>query len=367
MTATAPRDTPSRRRLLTAGAGAAAAFAAAAASGCAPEPRSRPAVAPGASARPEPRQPGVTTPQRRAALVLSYDLVPGLGGSAGVRALREVFARWTPRGTESVAVTVGVGPALPGRLGVPAPGGLRELPAFPGDRLEAGRCGGDVLLKVCADEQAAVASAAERLTRLAAGTLRVRWRQRGFLPATPAGQTPRNLLGFKDGSAQPTPEECERWVWGADGSTFLVVRRIHIRVDDFTGLALGRQEEVIGRRRASGAPIGGRREHDEVDIFAKTPEGRYVLPLHSHVRAASPRPDGGARMLRRGYSYDEGPADRGLLFLGFMKDPALFVRVQERLAARDELSRFIEHRGSAVAYVLPGAGPRAALGRGFLG
>ncbi|MEU6348985.1 Dyp-type peroxidase [Streptomyces sp. NPDC047072] len=360
MTATAPRDTPSRRRFLATGAVGAAL---AAASGCSPEPRRRSAA--GSEAGTGVRQSGVTSPQQRAALVLSYDLVPGLSGPAGARALREVFARWAfPR---SVTVTVGVGPALPARLGVPVPVGLRELPGFPGDRLDSGWCGGDVLVKVGADDHVTTAVEAARLTRLAAGTLRVRWRQRGFLPVTPAGETPRNLLGFKDGSAQPTPEECERWVWGADGGTFLVVRRIHIRVDDFARLALGRQEEVIGRRRASGAPIGGRREHDEVDIFAKTPEGRYVLPLHSHVRAASPRPDGGARMLRRGYSYDEGPDDRGLLFLGFMKDPALFVRVQERLAARDELSRFIEHRGSAVAYVLPGAGPREALGTPLLG
>ena len=142
-------------------------------------------------------------------------------------------------------------------------------------------------------------------------------------------------------------------MWDQDGGTFLVVRRIRLRVEEFARLTEHRQEEVIGRRRADGAPLDGGREDDDVDIFAKTPHGRYITPLDSHVRAASPRLDAGARMLRRGYSYDDGPHDRGLLFLAFMRDPALFVRVQRRMAARDELSRFSEHQGSAVAYVPP--------------
>jgi deferrochelatase/peroxidase EfeB len=205
---------------------------------------------------------------------------------------------------------------------------------------------------------------ATRLSRLAVGD--IRWRQDGHLPPTPPGETPRNLLGFKDGSANPTPEECERWVWDGRGGTFVVVRRIHVDADRFGRLPKTRQEEVIGRHRASGAPLGGRREREDADIFAKTPQGRYVIPLHAHVRAASPRLDGGARMLRGGYSYDNGPDDRGLLFVAFMRDPALFVRVQERLAERDELSGFTRHRGSAVAYVLPGAAAGRPLGAGLV-
>ncbi|MDW4908694.1 Dyp-type peroxidase [Streptomyces sp. ADMS] len=104
------------------------------------------------------------------------------------------------------------------------------------------------------------------------------------------------------------------------------------------------------------------RLYDDVDIFAKTPQGRYVIPLRSHVRAAGPRLDAGARMLRRGYGYDAGPDDRGLLFVAFMRDPVLFARVQHRMTATDELSRFTEHRASAVAYVLPGALPGEDLG-----
>ncbi|NEB04424.1 Dyp-type peroxidase, partial [Streptomyces sp. SID13726] len=229
--------------------------------------------------------------------------------------------------------------------------GLRELRPFPGDRLDPARCGGDLIVQLRADDARTAERTAARLT--ARTPLRPRWRQAGFLPPTPPGETPRNLLGFKDGSANPTPEECERWVWDEADGTFLVVRRIRLRVEEFARLDERRQEAVVGRRRADGAPLDGGREDDDVDIFAKTPHGRYLTPLGSHVRAASPRLDAGARMLRRGCSYDDGPDDRGLLFLAFMRDPGLFVRVQRRMAAQDELSRFSEHRGSAVAYVPP--------------
>jgi deferrochelatase/peroxidase EfeB len=314
------------------------------------------------------RQPGVTTAQQRAALVLACDLDPALRGAEGARALRAVLRGWsraldTDR-PASLTATVGIGPRLPARLGLPVPAGLRELPPFPGDRLDPARCGGDLIVQLCADDPGVLRRTAARLLT-AGGPVRPRWRQTGFLPPTPPGSTPRNLLGFKDGSSNPTPEECERWVWTGN-ATFLVVRRVHLRVAEFGRLATDRQEEVIGRRRADGAPLGGGREDDDVDVFAKTPHGRYVTPLGSHTRAASPRLDAGARMLRRGYSYDNGPDDRGLLFLAFMKDPNLFVRVQRRMAAQDELSRFSEHRGSAVAYVLPGAPRGQEPGAGFL-
>jgi len=382
---------PARRDVLTRAAALGA--LAATASGCADGTLSRPPAAAGAPAFRfrGPRQAGVTTQQQTAALVMAYDLAPAVRGAGGVRALREVLGRWTRAlaevldselapptpvqakeikeiggaGTSRLTATVAVGPRLPRLLCVAAPRALRELPPFSDDRLDPAYGGGDLLVQLCADDPRVTAAAARTLTRLAGDTLRPRWRQTGFLPPTPAGQTPRNLLGFKDGTQNPTPAECERWVWSED-ATFLVVRRVHIDVAGFARLGTGRQEAIIGRHRASGAPLGRRHEHEDVDIFAKTPQGRYVIPVGAHVRAASPRLDAGARMLRRGYSYDDGPGDRGLLFLAFMRDPALFARVQHRMTATDDLSRFIEHRGSAVAYVLPGALPGEDLGARLL-
>ncbi|MGQ4358295.1 Dyp-type peroxidase [Streptomyces sp. SAS_272] len=276
-------------------------------------------------------------------------------------------ARAAGGGRESrLTATLGVGPGLPDRLGLRAPDALRDLPSFPGDRLDPARCGGDVLVQLCADSADVTEATAATLTRLAGDALVPRWRQAGFLPPSPdGGGTPRDLLGFKNGSANPTAEECERWVWSGD-ATYLVVRRVHLRVEDFARLAVHRQEEVVGRRRATGAPLDGGSEDDEVDPLAKDAQGRYTTPPRSHVRAVSPRLDDGARMLRRSYSYADGPTDQGLLFLAFMRDPALFARVQRRMAAQDDLTAFIQARGSAVAYVLPGAGPGRPLGAELL-
>ncbi|MDQ0830913.1 deferrochelatase/peroxidase EfeB [Streptomyces achromogenes] len=383
-------DTPTRRSVLIAGAGIGLT-----ATACTREARP-PAGAPGPGAHAaRRRQAGVTTPQQATALILAYDLDPALRGTAGARELKAVLERWTRALAETqetaetqqngdtgdtgeaqeagggrvarLTATLGVGPRLPDRLGLRAPDALRDLPSFPGDRLDPARCDGDVLVQLCADSADAAEATAATLTRLAGDALSPRWRQGGFLPPSPdGGGTPRDLLGFKNGSANPTAEECERWVWAGD-ATYLVVRRVHLRVEDFARLAVHRQEEIVGRRRATGAPLDGGSEHDDVDPLAKDAQGRYTTPPRSHVRAASPRLDDGARMLRRSYSYADGPTDQGLLFLAFMRDPALFARVQRRMAAQDDLAAFTQARGSAVAYVLPGAGPGRPLGAELLG
>ncbi|MGW0943368.1 Dyp-type peroxidase [Streptomyces sp. NPDC002623] len=356
-------DAPTRRRVLIAGVGIGLTVTACTRDADPPQGAPGPALH-------GMRQAGVTTPQQATALLLAYDLDPELRGAAGVRALKAVLGAWThalgSSGAVRLTATVGIGPRLPGRLGVPVPAALRELPPFPGERLDPARCGGDVLVQLCADSADATEAAAATLTRLAGDTLRPRWRQAGFLPPSPdGGGTPRDLLGFKNGSANPTAEECERWVWTGD-ATYLVVRRVHLSVEDFARLPVHRQEEIIGRRRETGGPLDGVDGMDGVD-GGGVDGGRDVVPPHSHVRAADPGLDAGARMLRRGYSYADGPTDQGLLFLAFMRDPALFTRVQRRMAARDELSRFSEARGSAVAYVLPGARPGRPLGAELLG
>ncbi|WP_234437106.1 Dyp-type peroxidase [Streptomyces maremycinicus] len=350
-------EAPTRRRVLIAGAGLGLSVTA-----CARDvDPSEDARGPGFHGL---RQAGVTTPRQATVLLLAYDLDPGLRGAAGARALKAVLGSWTDALAETLesdgsraarlTATVGIGPALPAALGLRAPAALRELPVFTGDRLDPERCGGDVLVQLCADTADATEAVAETLTRLAGETLVPRGRQDGFLPPSPDGDsTPRDLLGFEDGAANPTPEECERWVWSGN-ATYLVVRRIHLRLEDFARLAVRRQEEIIGRSRSTGGPSAG------------GPEDADAAPPRSHLRAVDPRLDSGARMLRRGYSYADGPADQGQLFLAFMRDPALFVRVQRRMAAQDELSGFAEARGSAVAYVLPGARPGRPLGADLL-
>ncbi|MFF4081950.1 Dyp-type peroxidase [Streptomyces sp. NPDC001777] len=308
-------------------------------------------------------QPGIATAQAAHVLLLAHDLSPARPGPAAVRrVLSDWWTDWTTRPSPGLTPTVAIGPFLHRKLGLTAPPRLKDLPTFPHDRLDPRHGGGDVLVQLCGPSAAACEQAAARLTARATGILVPRWRQPGFLPPHPTGQTPRNLFGFKDGTQNPPPHELTRWIWHDDGSTYLVYRRIHMHTDTFTALPTTRQEQIIGRHRTTGAPLGAHHEHDPANLYAKTPQGRYHIPADAHIRLAHPRLDGGARMLRRGYTYDNGPHDHGLLFLAYLRDPALFTRVQERLATTDALTPFIEHRASAIAHVLPPPPPGTPLG-----
>ena len=111
---------------------------------------------------------------------------------------------------------------------------------------------------------------------------------------------------------------------------------------------------MFGRRKASGAPVGGHREGDPL-----VPE---QLPPQSHARLAAPATNGGAQLLRRGYSYTDGfdaeGLDAGLVFLAYQRDPrAQFVPIMRRLAAHDALNEYTRHVGSALFACPPGVGP----------
>ncbi|MGW2374153.1 Dyp-type peroxidase [Kitasatospora sp. NPDC001683] len=347
----------------------------------APPPPSAPAVAFHGE-----RQAGVIAPQQPATLLLALDLAPA-ATSDGRAALRSLLGELTrvlaeaaggasadPRlqGGEPAQLSslVGVGPGLAARLGLNVPAALAELPAFPGDRLDPARGGGDLLVQLCAADRWPLTVVAELLgTAARSAGATVRWTQPGFLPRTPSGTTPRNLFGFKDGTANPDATEAKQWVWGPPGpyehGTVLVYRRIRMDTAGFAALPEDRRDLAMGRRRTDGAPLTGTAERDDPDIYAKNPDGSYVIPNSAHVRLTSPRLDSGARMLRRGYSYDDGPDDRGLLFCAFVRDPEQFTRVQNRLAAKDALNPFLVHTASAVVYVLPGVREGGVLGEGL--
>ncbi|MFE7414402.1 Dyp-type peroxidase [Streptomyces laurentii] len=332
------------------------------------------------------RQAGVLAPQQPATHLLAFDL-PRTSAAADRKTLREVLGALTgtlataasdapadPRlqggATTRLTSLVGIGPAAAARLRLDVPASLGVLPAFPGDRLDPRRGDGDLLVQLCAADRWTLTVVAELVAAAARSAGAVpRWTQSGFMAPTAPGTTPRNLFGSKDGTANPDRAAADQWVWGPSGAhrdgTVLVYRRIHMDVAGFGALPEGKRDRVIGRRAGDGSPLSGTAEHDEPDVYAKNPDGSYVIPATAHVRLASPRLDRGARMLRRSYSYDDGPDDRGLLFCAFMRDLNQFVRVQERLATRDALNPFVQHRASAVAYVLPGAEKSGTLGDGL--
>ncbi|HEY5108463.1 MAG TPA: iron uptake transporter deferrochelatase/peroxidase subunit [Acidimicrobiales bacterium] len=290
-----------------------------------------------------------------------------------------------------LTLTVGYGPSLfDGRFGLAArrPRSLIDLPAFPGDALDPARSGGDLCVQACADDPQVAFHAIHNLTRLGLGTVSLRHLQLGFgrtaAAAHGASSTPRNLLGFKDGTDNIAPSDAgalDKFVWvggSADqswmqGGTYLVARRIRVHLEAWDRSTLGDQERTIGRAKTSGAPLGSAREHDPVDLKALDDFGAPRIPDSSHIRAAAPTTNHGATILRRGYSFVDGvdpstgELDAGLFFVCFQQDPSeQFVRIQRRLAAQDALTTYLVHTGSGVFACPRGPGPGRPWGHGLL-
>jgi deferrochelatase/peroxidase EfeB len=280
-------------------------------------------------------------------------------------------------GPARLTVTVGFGPSLfDDRFGLAAkrPAALADIPPLPGDTLQPGRSGGDLCVQACADDPTVAFHVIRNFARLARGTAVMKWSQLGFgrTSSTSASQeTPRNLMGFKDGTNNIKEEngtDLDDFVWVGDGTdqpwmkggSYLVARRIRMLIESWDTDYLADQENVIGRFKTSGAPLTGQHEFDTVDLSA-TRAGKPVIPADAHIRLAAPATNGGQKILRRGYSYTDGNdpetalLDAGLFFICFQKDPRRqFVPIQRRLARFDALNEYIRHTGSALFAVPPG-------------
>jgi deferrochelatase/peroxidase EfeB len=277
-----------------------------------------------------------------------------------------------------LTITFGWGPTLfekdgEDRFGLASrrPVALQPIPDLPGDNLDPDLSGGDLCVQACADDPQVAFHAVRNLARIGRGSAVIRWSQLCFgrtSSTSSAQKTPRNLMGFKDGTNNIRAEDEEamdNYVWvreGPDwmrGGTYLVARRIRMLIEIWDRSPLLEQEQTIGRHRASGAPLGKEDEFDPVDLKAKGPDGLPAIPMDSHVRLA--RQDPNERILRRGYSFTDGmdtrtgQLDAGLFFISFQQDPGKqFVPLQRRLGQNDRLTEYIQHTGSAVFACPPG-------------
>jgi deferrochelatase/peroxidase EfeB len=287
-----------------------------------------------------------------------------------------------------LTVTFGFGPSLferPG-LGLAAkrPRELRPLPPLPGDELDPAQSGGDLCVQACSDDPQVAFHAVRNLARIGRGTVAMRWSQLGFgrTASTSRGQdTPRNLMGMKDGTANIRAEDAddmERFVWAGGegpawmrGGTYMVTRRIRMLLEVWDRASLQDQERTIGRHKYSGAPLGGREEFEPLPLDAER-GGHPLIPADAHVRLASARENGGARILRRGYSFTDGvdeglgELEAGLFFISFQRHPEQFVAIQRRLGSTDALNEYIKHVGSALFAIPPGPQPGGYIGEPLL-
>ena len=281
-----------------------------------------------------------------------------------------------------LTLTFGFGPALfePGRFGLERarPAALVDLPAFAGDQLQPERSGGDLSVQACADDPQVAFHAVRNLARLGRGVVAMRWSQLGFGRTSSTSRTqatPRNLMGFKDGTNNIKLEdkaalEQHVWVGAGDeptwlrGGTYLVARRIRMLIEVWDRASLDDQQQTIGRLKHSGAPLGRRGEFDTVNL-------RVIAP-DAHIRLASHTENDDVRILRRGYSFTDGMDERlgqldaGLFFISFQRDPSQFVELQRRLAANDALNEYIAHTSSALFACPPGTPPGGYIGETLL-
>lgn len=426
----APARGLSRRALLGIGTGVTAGIAAGAAAGFGLGRGTAPAPAPtagaGAAAGRYPftgaHQAGIVTPAQDRLYLAAFDLT-----TDSREELVDLLRRWTttaarltqglsagPFGPASgpydappddtgeaadlppagLTITFGFGRSLfvgtPSPDGTPGtdrfgladrlPGGLVELPHFPQDALDPARSDGDLVVQACADDPQVAVHAVRNLSRAAFGTATIRWTQLGYgrtSSTSTAQQTPRNLFGFKDGTANVKAEDSEAleqhiWVPAQDaqqdatdsawltGGSYLVARRIRMTIETWDRTSLREQEAVVGRTKGEGAPLSGGTEFTEPDLTLTGGDGAPLVPVDSHVRLAHPSTNSGVQMLRRGYNFTDGNdslgrLDAGLFFLAFVRDPRThYIPMQTRLSRDDALMEYLQHTGSGLFAVPPG-------------
>jgi deferrochelatase/peroxidase EfeB len=398
---------PSRRRLLGSAGGLVALASTAPA-----------AQAAGAKTQPfwGPHQAGIVTPQQPYTYFMALDLVTEKRDVvvALLRQWTEAAARMTAGqtaqplgdtldapgkdtldalglGAAGLTVTFGFGPGLfvkdgKDRYGLAAkrPEALIDLPRFNGDQLIPEQTGGDLSIQACADDPQVAFHAVRQLAHRAYDVAEIRWTQTGFVSYPANRETPRNLMGFKDGTQQPTDMTKVVWV-GAEGpawmqrGSYLVTRRIRMALEHWDRTNVGFQEQTMGRHKYSGAPLGLKNERDALHLDRVDKDSNPVIPENAHVRLANVATHGGTEILRRGYSYNDGvnftaerwppwkqgmEYDAGLFFIAYQRDPRTgFVKTFENMAKFDMLNQYVTHVGSGIFACPGGAKPGEFIGQ----
>ena len=281
---------------------------------------------------------------------------------------------------DNLSIVVGVGASLfDHRFGLAdrRPRELVTMPFLANDRLDPKLSHGDISIIFEAGHNDTVQFALRQLMRRTRSDLVLRWMIDGYSRGIGAGAgdteaaTPRNLLGFKDGTSNLDVSDdalLDRHVWvGPEdgepawtvGGSYQAVRIIRNFVEFWDRTQLVEQEALIGRAKISGAPLGMSGEFDDPD-YASDPDGLRIK-MNAHIRLANPRtPETErSRILRRGFNYSRGfdgagRLDQGLAFISYQRSlKEGFLAVQARLKG-EPLEEYILPVGGGFFFALPG-------------
>lgn len=277
-----------------------------------------------------------------------------------------------------LTVTCGFGASLfDARFGLAArrPAALAPLPAQATDALDPAGGDGDISIQACADDLQVAFHAIHELARLGSGVVMLRWLRTGFM-STQGSATPRNLLGFKDGTRNLTAADGDllsQYLWAGvgdpewmSGGSYQVVRRMQLNLDRWDVTGLTTQQQVFGRTKSAGAPLSGGSEHATPNFTARAANGSLVISKTAHIRLMSHELNYGVRILRRGYSYADtidpqsGALEAGLLFIAYVRRPEQFTTLASHLE-NDSLAQFVSTVASAL-FAIPGG---VAQGQGW--
>lgn len=363
------------------------------------------------------RQAGITTPAQDNLYFAAYDL-----DTDDVEDVKELLAQWTvaaeqmcagelvggepdanphrpPKDTgeawgyppAGLTITFGFGPSLFQDDGGGDRFGLRDrmpavladgVPKFANEKLAADGTGGALMIQACSNDAQVCVHAIRNLTRIGFGTAVLKWGQLGYgrtSSTSTAQETPRNLFGFKDGTANMKVEDSDEtldehlWIQDGDddgaawmtGGSYLMARKIRMHLETWDRVRLSEQEAIMGRDKRHGAPLSvaeptAEDEFEPLDLEAVGERGKPAIPADAHVAIVAPENNGGHQMLRRGYNYTDGNdslgrLDAGLFFLAFTRDPRTgFYPILDRMTRKDALTEYLQHVGSGLFAVPPG-------------
>lgn len=294
---------------------------------------------------------------------------------------------------DNLSIVVGVGASLfDDRFGLAErkPRELVTMPFLANDRLDPKLSHGDISIIFEAGHNDTVQFALRQLMRRTRSDLVLRWMVDGYARGIGAGRassasTPRNLLGFKDGTANLDVNDnavMDRHVWvsahdgepdWAVGGSYQAIRIIRMFVEFWDRTQLVEQEALIGRAKVGGAPLGLSGEFTDPD-YVSDPDGERI-PLTAHIRLANPRTAATDEnlILRRGFNYSRGfdgagRLDQGLAFIAYQRSLEKgFLAVQARLTG-EPLEEYIMPVGGGFFFMLPGVtGAERFLGDQLVG